>query len=472
MKDQGMGGFFIHSREGLETQYLSDSWMEAVAASTEEASKQGLEVWMYDEDKWPSGSVGGMVSAANPKEFSAKALSAEVETAHCPEELSKLLTTLHADPTLLQVYLVSRTQTNGDALLSFSRWEEREKIARELEYPVHLMICRVELSGPSEWYNNLAPSDMMNPEAVACFINLTHERYKNQFTEKLGTEIAGFFTDEPNVCDFFTTISDGRPWLPWSTHFSEYFEASRGYSVLKILPLLFFHGEGEEEARYDYWLTVTQSFLNSYTKQLYHWCENAKVKLTGHMLYENDLGYMVRTSGAVMPHYQYMHVPGIDLLGDQRKEYLTVKQCTSVANQLGKQEVLSETYGCTGWDFSFSGQKRVGDWQYVMGVTRRCQHLALYSLTGCRKRDYPPSFNYQSTWWEHIHVMEDYFARLSVCTSTGTVQRDILVLHPIGSFWMQSGSSMEENLQHIEMNMGWLDPHILGLNKEGVNYKQ
>ena len=29
-KKAGMGGFFIHSREGLETEYLSTEWMEDV----------------------------------------------------------------------------------------------------------------------------------------------------------------------------------------------------------------------------------------------------------------------------------------------------------------------------------------------------------------------------------------------------------------------------------------------------------
>ncbi|MBC7319816.1 hypothetical protein H5T89_04155, partial [bacterium] len=27
MKSSGMGGFFMHSREGLETPYLSEEWM-------------------------------------------------------------------------------------------------------------------------------------------------------------------------------------------------------------------------------------------------------------------------------------------------------------------------------------------------------------------------------------------------------------------------------------------------------------
>ncbi|MHC4253266.1 MAG: hypothetical protein ACYS9X_29450, partial [Planctomycetota bacterium] len=32
MKEHGMGGFFMHSRVGLETPYLGPEWMEAVRA--------------------------------------------------------------------------------------------------------------------------------------------------------------------------------------------------------------------------------------------------------------------------------------------------------------------------------------------------------------------------------------------------------------------------------------------------------
>jgi hypothetical protein len=38
-KKAGMGGFFIHSREGLETEYLSTEWMEDVKFCVDKAEK-------------------------------------------------------------------------------------------------------------------------------------------------------------------------------------------------------------------------------------------------------------------------------------------------------------------------------------------------------------------------------------------------------------------------------------------------
>ena len=59
MKDLGMSGFFMHARGGLETEYLSDEWFEAVDACVDEAEKLGMEAWSYDENGWPSGFAGG-----------------------------------------------------------------------------------------------------------------------------------------------------------------------------------------------------------------------------------------------------------------------------------------------------------------------------------------------------------------------------------------------------------------------------
>lgn len=54
MQDAGMGGFFMHARGGLETEYLSEDWFRAVEASVDEAKKRGMQAWCYDENGWPS----------------------------------------------------------------------------------------------------------------------------------------------------------------------------------------------------------------------------------------------------------------------------------------------------------------------------------------------------------------------------------------------------------------------------------
>ena len=61
MKEMGFGGYFMHSRTGLKTEYLGEKWFDLTNACADEGEKLGMESWLYDEDRWPSGTVGGLV---------------------------------------------------------------------------------------------------------------------------------------------------------------------------------------------------------------------------------------------------------------------------------------------------------------------------------------------------------------------------------------------------------------------------
>jgi len=64
-KKGGFGGAYLHSRIGLLTQFLSEDWFEAMDAGVEACEELGIEAWFYDEDKWPSGTAGGIVPLAS-----------------------------------------------------------------------------------------------------------------------------------------------------------------------------------------------------------------------------------------------------------------------------------------------------------------------------------------------------------------------------------------------------------------------
>jgi hypothetical protein len=425
-KAQGMGGFFIHSREGLETEYMGPEWMAAVQAVVEAARREGLYAWLYDEDRWPSGAAGGLVPARGGDAFRSKVLTLDTRR----------------DPVALggDVLAVYRARIEGRTLVSAERAGLEAFPA--LDGGEVALILRREVAGPTEWYNDDAPADNLNPAAVAAFIDITYEAYRQLIGGDFGGVVPGIFTDEPNVHD--VKPRSGLPHVPWTDGLLELFAARRGYEFLDLAPYVFFDGASSARARHDFWWTISERFAEAYSKQIGEWCGEHALALTGHYLEENVMGFTVWRSGAVMPHYRYQQVPGIDMLCEQTHEYLTVKQCTSVAHQFGRTLTLSETYGCTGWAFTFEGQKWVGDWQYVLGITMRCQHLALYSLRGCRKRDYPPCFNYNTTWWTSNKVVEDYFARLGTLLTQGEPVRDVLVIHPLATAWTLVEGSVHE----------------------------
>ena len=62
LKEMGFGGYFMHSRSGLITEYLGKDWFDLINSTADEGDRLDMESWLYDEDRWPSGSAGGMAT--------------------------------------------------------------------------------------------------------------------------------------------------------------------------------------------------------------------------------------------------------------------------------------------------------------------------------------------------------------------------------------------------------------------------
>lgn len=423
MHEMGLGGFFMHARVGLNTPFLSDEWFKLVKNCIDDAEKLGITAYLYDEDRWPSGSAGGMVT--KNKEYRIQAIA--------------MTTALLDDDEA--VYLGSFAVDNEGIPESW------HKVSPEAEGNVLHFYTRH--SPPESWYNDQTYLDTLNPEAVQEFIRIAYEPYAKHFQDKFGNSVGAIFTDEPNYRTALfsenakTIVKPGETpppppqILPWTKKLPELFLEKFGYDILDYLPELFYCLNGEEfsRVRRDYYEMLTVMFVNSFTRQLGKWCSEHDLPLTGHMHWEDTLTCQRHQVGAAMRSYEYMQMPGVDMLTEHWQIYDTVKQCVSVAAQQDKKWRLTECYGCTGWDFPFAGHKAIGEWQYALGINFRCQHLSWYSMAGDAKRDYPASISFQSPWYKKYSLVEERFARLSAVLSEGQDHRSILVIHPIESVW-------------------------------------
>ena len=61
--EAGIGVCFLHARAGLRTPYLGKEWMACCRAVCAEAQRLGLDIYLYDENGWPSGFGNGQVPA-------------------------------------------------------------------------------------------------------------------------------------------------------------------------------------------------------------------------------------------------------------------------------------------------------------------------------------------------------------------------------------------------------------------------
>ena len=62
LKKMGLGGAHMHVRTGMATPYLSDEHMALIKACVEKCRDEKMLAWLYDEDRWPSGAAGGLLT--------------------------------------------------------------------------------------------------------------------------------------------------------------------------------------------------------------------------------------------------------------------------------------------------------------------------------------------------------------------------------------------------------------------------
>ncbi|RLD83380.1 MAG: hypothetical protein DRJ07_06755, partial [Bacteroidetes bacterium] len=206
----------------------------------------------------------------------------------------------------------------------------------------------------------------------------------------------------------------------------------------------------------------------------YNYTEKNNLDWTGH--YWEHGWPNPKHGGDNMAMYAWHQMPAIDILMNKYSEDVNaqygnvraVKELSSVANQMGKTRTLSETYGAGGWDLRFEDMKRIGDWQYVLGVNFLNQHLSYITLEGARKKDHPQSFSYHEPWWKHYKVQGDYFARLSLALSSGKQINNILVIEPTSTAWMYFSDIIHNN------KFSALGPEfqefVLNLEKNQIEY--
>jgi len=439
--EMGIGGFHMHSRSGMATPYLSDEFMGLVTACAEKAKKEKMLCWLYDEDRWPSGAAGGIVT----KDYRWRQRNLMLETADPRAKDALILDSREAYFAALEKgekphgYMVCGYKVQLDAE-GFLTSYERVSTGEAADFH-----CFVRIAGDAAWYNNEAYLDTLNPAAVKKFIQVTYDRYHEVVGHEFGETIPAIFTDEPQFArrKFYKISTErGSMSFPWTDDFEETYAAAYGESLLACLPELVWElPEGRlSVARYRYADHLCERFTSAFVDQIGTWCEEHNIAFTGHMMEEPTLLSQSAAIGEAMRAYRSFQLPGIDLLCG-RMEFTTAKQTQSAVHQYGREGMLSELYGVTGWDYDFRSHKEQGDWQAALGVTIRVHHLTWVSMNGEAKRDYPASIGYQSPWYKKYRAVEDHFARLNTALTRGKPSVRIGVIHPIESYWLHCGPS-------------------------------
>lgn len=389
--EKGVNGIVLHPRIGVpkELVYLSEAYFGVVKFIVKTAEQLQMKVVLYDEGMYPSGSAHGMVVAQNP------------------EFASKGITLLEKEAELaLGEQLITRLADGRKLVYGFTHGTIRG---------IHFGEDDGEVGAP-------VSADILNPEAVETFIELTHEQYYAHLKEYFGNTIIAFFTDEP--CALGRNAVGFREWV---AGMEEELVAAGG----QLEELVGLFEKRENDTTVIYRKLIKKHLREIFYARLSKWCETHGIALMGHPEVSDDIEEEL-----------YFHIPGQDLImrrvspetgGVTEFDSVQAKLSADIARHLGRRRNANECFGvCVreqiSWFFTASDMKWYIDWLGVRGVNLFVPHAFYYSVEGRRKDERPPDVGPNNIWWKYYHRFSDYMKRVSYIMTDSVECASVAVL--------------------------------------------
>jgi len=392
LKDMGLGGIVcnVHFDRYMESPEYWETLTETVRACAE----GGMRVWIYDEDGYPSGAAGGLVLERN-KDFEALALT--------------------YDAGRDEPFVLRRAYEHTHASNNFYA-------ARR--YP-----------------------NLIDDEAMACFVELTHEAYWERLKEHFGATIEAFFTDEPSlmavnigqlgedvrkrvrVVDPVDEAIRPLPAIPWVRDLPELYRQRYGGDIMAVRRSLF-TGDGPEDVRVrrQFWGLISDLMAQRYFGRLQEWASAHKVASSGHSLWEEMPLHHVPLEGNALKSLMRMDIPGLDMLSSDPEAviytgWLTATLPASAALFNGGRRVMTEVSDFSqtlggGSRASLEQMQATAAWQAALGVT---EFTLYYDYRGRSAREYQ---RYCS-----------YVGRLNSLLRSAEPWPGVLLYYPIYDLW-------------------------------------
>ncbi len=390
------GGFFIEAggrpQPGQGVPFLSDEYFRLYKIAIEEAKKQGLELILYDDYAFPSGTAGGQLLAQYPQ-YVAHNLNMAEKNAAGPA-------TVELDiPAGIYMGAVMMNRDSFELVDIGTRRQQNRIVC-----PVPAGEWKVMAFYLTEGKSRIV--DYLDEKAMSTFISMTYEKYAQNFGNEFGKLIKQTFYDEPSM------HHADRMWTP---EFNAMFQKRYGYSPMKYYPAMWYDiGPQTAAARNALFGFRGQLFAENFIKRLNDWCAAHNLQFGGHLDQEEPLN-PTPLNGDLMKVFEHQALPTIDDIWWYGRTNQAYKIVTSAAFNFDHPIMRAETYAAyRGLTDKIAFQVAMD--QFAMGV-----NFQVPARTVQPKRA----------------ELNDYVGRLSYLLQHGRHVADIAVLYPIASLHAQ-----------------------------------
>jgi hypothetical protein len=337
MRAFGFDGAVFHPRffPGVPP-YLGPQYMAVLSRTILHAKSIGMEFWIYDEDGWPSGTVGGQLLRTYP------------------------------DDVQQWADLVEGAANSSDSVADFEHAGKRWHVARRRGAGV----------------------DYLNSNLARHFLAMTHDRYRTELDPAAFEYVTTFFSDEPEfgLGHAFDSLS-AHGSIPWKPALPEIYEQRYGEPLASALPGIFFTVQGHARSRIRLWELLTDLFCEAFILPVDAWCRSHGKRLAAHVKGEEHPLFQVPTHGSAQQVFRRLSLPGIDALERDPSNDLFPRQLASAARQFGDGRSMVECFGGAGWGATPDAFRRYMLWLGGHGITDFVVHLWQYRLNSHAIRD-------------------------------------------------------------------------------------
>ncbi|MBQ9781006.1 MAG: hypothetical protein IJW00_08685 [Clostridia bacterium] len=445
---QGFGG--IVSNVNFNQQYLKDeAEFELLKRVYMSAVERKMNVWIYDEYQWPSGKAYGQVLDGHD-EYEATGIQHKTLTGNG----GTVSYTLEGRE--IKVMEAILKDSDGERVLTLKD-NVIEAVSASGAWTLDIYVLQYTFEGEEDRtdFNKLRHVDLLNKNAVARFIELTHEHYKSSFGEDFNI-VDAFFTDEPNIGN-----RDRDDYAVWTGGLDVLFKETYGYD-LPIHAIFKGDDDAAKLARMQYYALVADLFKSSYIDQITAWCEANGVNSSGHLLFEENMNDHVETYGGnFLQIIGGMTIPGADILwvdpahlmsNGNIGTYMGLRYVTSGAKNAGRDRVMIE-YNPSAVQTEEFTKDYMGS--SIGGITlTRLFGTTEYTMIN-------PQNNYRT---DEINLLNNYVGRLNTLLAGTKETGDVAVFYPIATIQalhdadsIHSSAYGEETDAAVRLNNNYAD---------------
>jgi hypothetical protein len=392
----GYGGVALLPVTETRPEFLTDEYFCQYEFFLKEAKKLGMQVILYDDLDFPSGTAGNKIT-----EFQghvAKALIMVEGKANEKMKLNGYLCSAVINKKTRQTFELADFDTNN-LTDDFTIYHYYLKAAGQTA------VC-----------------DYLNPEACKKFISISLDPYFERFEEYFGDTIVMIFTDD---IAFYHTLNAKH----WTHIYNKEFEKEYGFSPVKYYPALWEDiGENTLAARAMLHGFRAELLSRGFIKLQSEWAAEKGILATGHQS-GSRIANPIWHVGDHIKFLKHMTIPGMDNIFGYRVYADAYKLISSAAISYNREIVMCETYGAS-YPTHFEVMSCLIE-QYLKGINLIVPHGEWYNQSHVR---IPPDLNYNSKSYSSIlKPYNELAGNLARLLRPGKTQLEIGVIYPVES---------------------------------------